>query len=277
MKKSLGQNFLSDPQILKKIADFARIKKTDTVIEIGPGLGSLTKFLLERARKVIAVEKDRELVERLKKAKTERLRIIQGDILEFPLKMPIKGNYVLVGNIPYYITGEIFRKFLETENQPASMTFVIQKEVAERIMGSHSAKASRDKKKESILSLSIKAYGTPEYGGLIKAGSFSPAPKVDSAIIAIRNISKERFLSPPTHSYSKRGQEEKIITENEFFETIKKGFAHKRKFLRKNLGISEEIFPQLGFPKDVRAEDLTLENWFAIIKACQAKRLSPFL
>lgn len=239
-KKSLGQNFLSDPKILKKIADFAQIKKGDTVVEIGPGEGSLTKFLLERAKEVILIEKDAELA--------RKLNIEPQDILEVDPNAFPKG-YVLVGNIPYYITGEIFRKFLESENQPASMTFVIQKEVADRIM-------ARDKK-ESILSLSVKAYGTPELGGIIKAGSFTPAPKVDSTIIAVRNINKNKFSQ---------------VSEKTFFDFVKRGFAHKRKLLRKNLGISPEILESVGVDKDIRAEDLTLENWFDIIRACQVRK-----
>src|SRR3990167_4311404 len=135
-KKSLGQNFLRDEKILRKIVDFARITKGDTVVEVGPGEGTLTKFLLERASRVIAVEKDNKLAGMLQEKFREeiidnRLQIIVGDILDYKLKTI---NYKLIGNIPYYITGEIFRKFLESKNQPQSLTFVVQKEVVERIM-----------------------------------------------------------------------------------------------------------------------------------------------
>jgi 16S rRNA (adenine1518-N6/adenine1519-N6)-dimethyltransferase len=247
-KKSLGQNYLSDPKILERIADLAHITKQDIVLEVGPGMGSLTKFLLERAKEVIAVEKDGELASKLKEAKIERLKIIEGDILEIENLLKIAKleieNYVLVGNIPYYITGALFKKFLESKNPPSSITFVVQKEVAERI-------AAKDGK-ESILSISVKAYGEPQLGGIIKAGSFSPVPKVDSGIISVRGISKERFKKTK-------------ISEKEFFEVIKKGFAHKRKLLRRNLGIDGEILEKCNIDINSRAEDLSVDDWFCII------------
>ncbi|MEK7642378.1 MAG: 16S rRNA (adenine(1518)-N(6)/adenine(1519)-N(6))-dimethyltransferase RsmA [Patescibacteria group bacterium] len=268
-KKSLGQNFLRDPKILRKIADFAEIKKGDTVLEIGPGEGMLTKILLEKAGKVVAVEKDLELVKLLRgkfkiEIKNKKLKIIEGDILNYELRIK---NYVLMGNIPYYITGEIFRKFLQNPpsgNQPASITFVVQKEVAERIMAKDS--------KESILSLSVKAYGTPKYGGIIKKGSFSPKPKVDSAIIAIKNISKKKFkqitpLTPPPETpfrragLTTRGEPD---TEKMFFEVVKRGFRHKRKLLASNLGVLRRVLSTLGISENTRAEDLKIDDWFKL-------------
>lgn len=245
-RKSLGQNFLRDPKILRKIADFAHVENGDTILEIGPGEGTLTKVILERAKKVIVVEKDERLVEELKeKFKIEivesRLEIVEGDVLDYK---PPSINYKLVGNIPYYITGEIFRKFLESANSPKSLTFVIQKEVANRIM-------ARDGK-ESVLSISIKAFGTPEYGGIIKAGSFSPQPKVDSAIISVRNISWKNTLDDRVEL---------------FFQLVKKGFSHKRKLLMKNLGATKEIFEQCNIPEKSRAEDLSLDDWTCLAKS----------
>lgn len=245
-KKSLGQNFLRDPKILKKIADFARIDKGDTVVEVGPGEGTLTSLLLNQAGKVIAIEKDEELAGLLKEKFREeildgKLEIIVEDILNYELRIK---NYVLVGNIPYNITGALFRKFLESANQPKSITFVIQKEVAERIL-------TRDGK-ESILSISIKAYGKPEYGGLIKAGSFYPAPKVDSAILSIRDINKKNF----------EGEE----VEKGFFKILRLGFAHKRKLLIKNLRISKTVFEKCQIPEKERAEDLKVADWIALTK-----------
>lgn len=293
--KRLGQNFLRDEKILQKIVDFAQIEKGDVVLEVGPGEGTLTKLLLEKAGKVIAVEKDEKLAEILQtkfaeEIKDQRLKIITGDILNYELRVK---NYALVGNIPYYITGEIFRKFLESDNQPKSLTFVVQKEVAQRIMAHDN--------KESILSLSVKAYGKPEYGGLIKAGSFNPRPKVDSAIIAVRNISKKRFkdVSPPNltgsvHSLAledsssmslaklqvfashplklrgerkiERSEKNFFLPEKRFFEIIKKGFAHKRKLLAKNLEINPEVLSQIGIDPKARAEDLKLDDWFRLVR-----------
>ena len=272
-KKSLGQNFLRDPKILKKIVDFAKIEKEDTVLEVGPGEGALTKFLLERATRVVAIEKDGLLAEKLKEKfeseiKSEKLEVVVGDILNYDL---LPTNYKLIGNIPYYITGAIFKKFLESENKPfdsaqgkpKSICFVVQKEVAERIM-------ARDEK-ESILSISIKIFGKPEFGGVFKAGSFFPKPKVDSAIIAIRGI------TPPTPSYIKRGQnQDQRDFEKRFFEILKAGFAHKRKFLIKNLvssklsrpGINSlmEIFKKCGIPEKARAEDLKVDDWLCLAR-----------
>lgn len=273
-KRSLGQNFLQDEKILKKIADFARIEKKDTVVEVGPGEGSLTEFLLEKAKKVVAIEKDERLAELLrekfrKHILDNRLEIVVGDILNYELRIK---NYALVGNIPYYITGALFKKFLESKNQPESITFVVQKEVAERIMA-HDKKARPSHKatagKESILSISVKAYGKPEYGGTIKAGSFIPAPKVDSAIIAVRNISKERFapmLTVGVPAVNKISQLEK-----RFFEILKKGFAHKRKLLMRNLETEDieklkKIFEKCNIEKKARAEDLSVDDWFCLVR-----------
>lgn len=265
---------------MREIANFAQIEKNDVVVEVGPGEGTLTKLLLEKAGKVIAVEKDEYLAQELRTRNQElRLEILEGDILDIEnllktAKLKIE-NYILVGNIPYYITGEIFRKFLESNNQPKSLTFVVQKEVADRIM-------ARDGK-ESILSLSIKAYGKPECGGIIKAGSFSPRPKVDSAIIAVRNISKKKFfeyvLRRPTNRAEEKisrllsVQSEKnfFSLEKRFFELVKKGFAHKRKLLAKNLEIDKNVLLELGIKEKARAEDLKLEDWLKIALHPQKK------
>jgi 16S rRNA (adenine1518-N6/adenine1519-N6)-dimethyltransferase len=292
-KKSLGQNFLRDKVILNKIVDFAQIEKNDIVVEVGPGEGTLTELLLEKDCKVIAIEKDETLIEFLKEKFTEeikegKLEIICGDILESEQKILertsaakhseartserkcfLRINYKLVGNIPYYITGALFKKALESQNPPKSITFVVQKEVAERII-------ARDGK-ESILSISIKAYGKPEYGGIIKAGSFHPSPKVDSAIIAIRNINKEKFEEiTPLAPLTLRGEEKIQWAEEKFFEILKAGFAHKRKILIKNLEIFEksqklkEIFNKLGISDKTRAEDLKVDDWICITKELRA-------
>ncbi|NLE07218.1 MAG: ribosomal RNA small subunit methyltransferase A [Parcubacteria group bacterium] len=281
-KKSLGQNFLKDKKILKKIVDFAQIKKTDTVVEVGPGQGSLTELLVERAKKIIAIEKDENLVVLLKDKfakiiKEGRLEIVGGDILDLKLKKNSCSlsayqillnfcstqstsahsqdcsrfsteKYLLVGNIPYYITGALFKKAFEAKKTPESLTFVVQKEVADRILAKDG--------KESILSISIKAYGEPHFGGIIKAGSFNPKPKVDSAIIAVRNINKKRFLeTQKQNDFEKR-----------FFEILKKGFAHKRKLLAKNLNIKSEILKKCGLSEKARAEDLKINDWINLAK-----------
>lgn len=250
-KKSLGQNFLMHQRIAERIAKTALFLPDDTVFEIGPGLGMLTRELLKRARKVIAIEADYELFEKLQidfaQAIAEgRLDLWHGDIRTFDTATLPKG-YALVANIPYYLTGEIFRMFLESSVQPRSMTLLVQKEVAERI-----ARA----KKESILSLSVKAYGVPKYEFTVPRGAFRPAPKVDSAVLSIRGISRENFMT--------RGEELR------FFTLLHAGFAHKRKFVRKNL--NEAGLPWTGIPEKSRAEDLTLAGWLALLRSVGEQR-----
>ncbi|MCW9054949.1 MAG: 16S rRNA (adenine(1518)-N(6)/adenine(1519)-N(6))-dimethyltransferase RsmA [Candidatus Pacebacteria bacterium] len=249
-KKSLGQHFLVAPQSIIKTVEAAGVSPTDTILEIGPGEGALTKELVKRSGKVIAVEKDLELARRLEETFTEevtsgKLVIVPGDILEINLaSLGLHDHaFIVVANIPYYITGLILRSLLENTVQPKSIVFIVQKEIAERI--------AREKK-ESILSLSVKAYGTPRYVGTIKAGAFRPVPRVDSAILAIENISRDFFGNS---------------TERRFFEIVKAGFASKRKYLLNNLQTLTEkealinIFKKIDLDENVRAEDVPLEMW----------------
>lgn len=244
-KKHLGQNFLTDKNLLSKIVSFSEITKNDVVVEVGPGKGGLTEILLQKAKKIIAVEKDDELADYLKEKFAEQIKmskliIFNQDILDFE---PTEKKYKLVGNIPYYITGEIFRKFLENiKNQPEAISFVIQKEVAMRIVAKN--------KKESVLSISIKAYGDPQYQFTIKSANFTPKPKVDSALLTIKNISREKFKK-----YD--------ITEKYFFEILKSGFAHKRKFLIKNLKDFKIDLNKID--NKTRAEDISIDQWFEIV------------
>lgn len=245
-KKSLGQHFLTSTRALDVIVEAGDIKGTDTILEIGPGKGVLTKRLLEKASRVIAVEKDDELFENLKtQIKDPKLELVHKDILEFD---PPKTPYKLIANIPYNITGAILEKFLSCDNQPERLVLLVQKEVAERIV-------ARDDK-ESILSISVKIYGNPKYIEKVLAGSFSPAPRVDSAIILISEISKGRLSG---------------IDEAKFFQFLKAGFASKRKKLSSNLfkvapkGRVLEVFQELGLDENLRAEDLKATDWVRII------------
>lgn len=261
-KKSMGQNFLKSQEALRKMCMAGEVCEKDIILEIGPGKGALTEKLLEKAGRVIAVEKDHDLIKILEEKfseeiKNKKLILINEDILNFnPHEMFLEFKYKIIANIPYNITGAIFKKFLSCSDQPERMVLLVQKEVAERIV-------ARDGK-ESILSLSVKAYGTPTY--IMKVGKrfFSPAPKVDSAILSITNISKANF---------KHEKDEK-----RFFDIIKAGFAHKRKVLRKNLedlpflevGLPEikdkidEIFEKLEINPKARAEDIKIETWLLI-------------
>ena len=259
-KKSLGQNFLTSVGALNKIIETADIKTGDTVLEVGPGKGILTKEILSRAGKVIAVEKDDRLIPVLqeifaKEIANEKLKIVHGDILEFnPVDFGLKKeNYLIVANIPYYITGQFLRKFLEDKNHPKKMVLMVQKEVGERIVAKDG--------KENLLSISVKAFGTPKYIETVKKGSFNPPPKVDSAIISI-NLE----VQPPSKKTERSEEENK-----KFFEILHVGFEHKRKILAGNLAQKygnrekiEQVFKKLGFELKIRAENLKLEDWMRL-------------
>lgn len=253
-KKSLGQNFLKSQEALRAIVDAANLSASDVVLEVGPGKGALTRKLLEQAGKVIAVEKDARLVPVLKEEFSKevsegKLNVREADILELDTQA-LPHPYKLVANIPYYITGALLQKFFETEYQPERMVLMLQKEVADRIV-------ARDGK-ESILSMSVRAYGAPKHVMTVKAKYFSPAPKVDSAVILISNISKKFFSD---------------FSEQDFFSLIKAGFAHKRKMLVGNLS---ETYPRerllaafvaSGVNEKARAEDLALDDWRKLLLA----------
>ena len=247
-KKSLGQNFLMHPQIAERIVDAAKLPEGATVFEIGPGTGMLTRALLEKRNRVIAIEADDALAPQLEETfATEiaagKLELIHGDVREFD-PSGLKGEYHLVANIPYYITGEIIRSFLTAAHKPGSMTLLVQKEVAERIARS---------KKESLLSLAVKVFGQPEYCFTVPRGAFRPAPNVDSAVLAIRNIDPTMLNA--------------LGAEERFFSILRAGFAHKRKRLAKNLeavALPERIaaaFEDAALNKDVRPEDVSLGTW----------------
>jgi 16S rRNA (adenine1518-N6/adenine1519-N6)-dimethyltransferase len=253
-KKSLGQHFLNAKGVVNDIIKIAGIKNGEAVLEIGPGKGVLTEALLLAGAMVVSVEKDERMIAPLKEKFTEEIKsgqftLINADILKFDLKK-YKLNvtsYKLVANIPYYITGEILRKFIGGEIKPSRAVLLVQKEVAERI-------AARDNK-ESILSVSVKAYGAPKYVKKVPARYFSPPPKVDSAILLIDNIGPA--------SADKR-------KEALFFEIVKTGFGHKRKMLFGNLKVRfganplREAFNTCGLDEKTRAENITLEDWHCL-------------
>lgn len=239
----LGQHLLRNPAISAKVADAAGVGQGTRVLEVGPGKGALTAELLARGARVIAVEKDPRMVEILRAEFTDALSsraltLVSGDMRDHtPDSLMDDGPYVVAANIPYYITGELIRTFLTAAHQPRAVALLVQKEVAERIARSA---------KESILSLSVKAYGMPKYVATVKRGNFSPPPRVDSAILAITDISRDRFTA---------------VSEERFFRVIKAGFAQKRKTLAGNL--ERALGDSLGVPPHIRAEDVPLSAWFA--------------
>jgi 16S rRNA (adenine1518-N6/adenine1519-N6)-dimethyltransferase len=252
-KKSLGQHFLKSEKALSQIVAAGNIHADDLILEIGPGTGILTKGLLALAGKVVAVEKDRDLIAMLKETFAPeiargRFDLIEGDILKFDpntLELYKSNTYKLIANIPYYITGAIIEQFLSATKQPKQIVLLIQKEVAERIV-------ARDKK-ESVLSIAVKAYGTPRIVSKVPAGAFTPAPKVDSAILSIENISRDFFAQ---------------CDERAFFKVLKFIFGKKRKQIRGSLGEllsnraqAAAILDTIGIDPKTRPEDLVLDDW----------------
>lgn len=248
-KKSLGQHFLTSTHYVRLIADAGSVVKGDTVLEIGPGGGILTEELLSRGAVVVAVEKDTRLIPVLKEKFAKHIAdkkffLHEGDALEIDVAtLKLGKSYKLVANIPYYITGALLRKFLSEKKQPSLLVFLIQKEVAERIARN---------KKESILSLAVKVYGTPTYIKTVPAGAFSPAPDVDSAILLVGGISRDHFKN--------------ALHEEKFFELVRAGFAQKRKLLKRNIEsvVGKNAAEQLvavGIAENARAEDVPLLKW----------------
>ncbi|HEV3245273.1 MAG TPA: 16S rRNA (adenine(1518)-N(6)/adenine(1519)-N(6))-dimethyltransferase RsmA [Candidatus Paceibacterota bacterium] len=255
----LGQHFLTGQWAARKLVEAARIRPNDTVLEIGPGKGALTGELLATGARIVAIEKDETLAEGLRslfpsEIENAQLTVIPGDVRDLDLKATRLGTYVLAANIPYYITGEIIRQFLSADQQPRTMALLVQKEVANRIL-------ARDGK-ESILSISVKAYGKPEIAAKVARGNFNPPPSVDSAILVVNDISKDLF----------KGPDEKF-----FFEVVRAGFSSKRKFLLNNLAKKfgrdavSSTLTTAGLPEKVRAENVSLGQWTKI-----AKVLAPY-
>jgi 16S rRNA (adenine1518-N6/adenine1519-N6)-dimethyltransferase len=247
-KKSLGQNFLHDKGVIRSIVDASSAQKGDFVVEIGPGDGSLTKEMLSRGFITQGIELDKRMIEILEETFPEEIQkghliLTHADILEWE---PGEKDYHIVANIPYYITGAILRKFLEGEHKPQSMTLVMQKEVAERIIEKDG--------KGSILSKSVQVFGEPRLVKTIKSGAFNPPPDVESAVLVVENI-KDCFDT----------KEQK----EDFFLLLKKGFAHKRKKLYSNIKdlVSPSVFGDLGFSPQVRAEELSTEEWLLLSRS----------
>lgn len=276
-KPPLGQHFLYDEKILNKIVDAAEVCRRDVVLEIGAGTGSLTQKLLLRARKVIAVELDKGLVAELKrKFKVYRnLEVIQKDILKiahYPLRIT---DYKVVGNIPYYITGKIIRKFLQNKNRPQTMVLLVQKEVAERIC----AQAG----KMSILAVAVQTFGQPEIVDYVGREKFSPPPEVDSAILRIKMFPRSQ-LAKHLEWFGRRGKPRLSPAEMEeqeqaFFRLIKIGFSSRRKQIHNNLKngyhlTQEEVEKWLqmaGIKKTARAQELGIGDWIRLVQNSKFK------
>ncbi|MGB8212907.1 MAG: 16S rRNA (adenine(1518)-N(6)/adenine(1519)-N(6))-dimethyltransferase RsmA [Anaerolineales bacterium] len=253
--KGLGQNFLQDNHALQEIVARAEIKPTEDVLEIGPGLGNLTRYLALSAHAVTAVELDKNLFPALESivAPYKNVRLVQGDILRLnPADLMKTLDYLVVANIPYYITSALLRHLLESGSHPRRLVLTVQEQVAERICTLPG--------KMSLLALSVQVYGKPEIAGYIPAEAFYPAPKVDSAVLRV-DIFPEPLI--PAHLL------------DTFFTLIKAGFSQRRKTLRNSLsgglGIApvgaEKILSAAGIDPMRRAETLSLEEWGQLCNA----------
>ncbi len=257
--KSLGQNFLVDPAALARVVEAAQVGPDQAVLEIGPGLGSLTRLLAVQARRVVAVELDSQLIPVLENvlAPFSNVQVVQGDILAVDLNRLMLSSpealspppYLVVANIPYYITSAVIRRLLEAPRQPERAVLTVQSEVAERLCASPGDL--------SLLALSVQVYGEPRLVGRIPASSFYPAPQVDSAIVRIDLYPQP--VIPVDHLKT-------------FFRLAKAGFSQKRKNLRNSIsagmGWSQEQAAErlqaAGIDPRRRAETLTLEEWRAL-------------
>ena len=247
-KKYLGQNFLIDKTTLGIIINAAELARDDVVLEIGPGLGILTKELAKKVKRVVAVEKDKRLVKILKKRLSclANIKIIEGDVLKLTTEnLKLKANYKVVANLPYYITSPVIRKFLEEKRVPKLMVLMVQKEVAKRIC----AKPP----KMSVLSVAVQFYSFPKIVKIVKKECFWPKPKVDSAIVKLTTYNQKLTT----------------INTNLFFKIVKAGFSHPRKQLKNNLKkvLKEKtgkILQRSNIKGVRRAETLSVNEWVKI-------------
>ena len=257
--KRLGQNFLIDRRVLKKIIEAADLKPGDLVLEIGPGIGTLTKELAKKVKKVIAIEKDPKMLEILKETLKDfdNIKIIQNDILKIEdCKLEIENYNKVVANLPFYLTGPVIRQFLECSTpRLCSMVLMVQKEVAQRICA--------QPPKMSLLAVSVQFYAEPKIVSYVSKKSFWPQPRVDAAIIKI--LSKPQNVQRPV-----------LCT---FFKIVKAGFSQPRKQLINNLSrglkIDQEKTKTWLLKNKIkptqRAETLNIANWISLTKSYKIK------
>ena len=249
-RKGLGQNFLIDGGILKKLAAAAELTSSDTVIEVGPGLGVLTEALVEKAGKVIAIELDNHLADILKAhfTDTNKVKVIQDDVLKINPSdiLGKQTEYKVVANLPYYITSAVIRHFLEAPVKPGMMILMVQKEVAQQITAQPG--------EMSLLSVSVQLYGKPTVVSKVSAHCFYPAPNVDSAILKIAVYPEQKIQTDDIDG---------------FFSIVRAGFSANRKQIINSLsnGLKvpkTDIIPvleQAGIDPQRRAETLTIDEW----------------
>ena len=245
-KKELGQHWLKDRLTLEAIVDCASITSSDTVLEIGPGLGTLTSVLLARAGRVIAVEYDEDLARKLPaQFPGKNLTVVNQDILSYDFS-GLPDDFIVVGNIPYYITNKIVRKVSEGPHRPSIAVLLVQKEVAERL-----AAGPGDM---SLLSVSAQVFHEVSLGPVVLHDKFTPPPKVDSQVVILRR--RETSLVP-------------VDQQKAFFRLVKAGFSSRRKKLRSSLAAglaiskpdAEAMLLRANISPDARAQELAIEQW----------------
>jgi 16S rRNA (adenine1518-N6/adenine1519-N6)-dimethyltransferase len=247
--KSLGQHWLTDESVLQAIVHAANVTAGTHVLEVGPGLGTLTKELLDAGAIVTAVEFDPELAKQLpSRVQSENLTIVQQDILSFNLTS-LSKEYVVVANIPYYLTSKLVRILCESSNPPQTAALLVQKEVAERIAAKPGGM--------SMLSVSAQVYNEVSLDIIVPAELFTPPPKVDSQVVVLK-----RRTSPYIP----------MNIEKDFFRMVKAGFSERRKKLRSSLsgGLqiekeqADELLKTAGISESARAQELSLEDWYKL-------------
>ena len=258
--RGLGQNFLVDEGVLKKIIEAANLSKSDVVLEVGPGIGNLTLELAKRVKKVIAIEKDLGMIEvlRINLKNFKNVEILKGDALKIishklsATASVLWPRYKVVANIPYYLTSHLIRKFLEAKNQPKEIILMVQKEVAQRICAKPPDM--------SILAVSVQFYAKPEIISFVSKKSFWPSPKVDSAILRITQIHTD-----------------KKTDSHRFFRIVKAGFSQPRKQIINNLSkmltlnkneVKKWLLKNRIKPRQ-RAETLNIENWVKLTETLE--------
>jgi 16S rRNA (adenine1518-N6/adenine1519-N6)-dimethyltransferase len=256
-KKSLGQNFLVEQDVLLKIVAAARLTRHDTVLEIGPGLGALTRLLADAAGRVVAVELDDRLIPILQDELRDlpNVQVIHADILAVVPGDLVDEPFVVVANLPYYITAAILRHLVESHPRPRRMVLTVQREVAERLTAGPG--------ELSLLAVSVQVFGNVSQVFQIKAGSFYPRPEVDSAVVRIECYPQPLF-DP--------------VDERHFFWVLKAGFALRRKQLRNSLAAGlrldkervELALQAAGIDPRRRAETLAISEWVALARELES-------
>lgn len=246
----LGQNFLIDRNILDKIIAASDLSKKDIVVEVGPGIGTLTQELASRVKKVTAIEKDKKMCVILKEVLKDfnNVEIIEEDILKWSREFK---KYKVIANLPYYITSSVIRKFLELSSPPDLMVLMVQKEVGERIIASSP--------NMSILSVAVQFYAQPKIIAKVSRTCFYPSPKVDSAIIKM--VKNDEYIKKT------KGKEK------QFFQLIKAGFSSKRKQLLGNIirnfntsrQSAQNVFDKVNLDNKIRAQELSIEQWLELL------------